>query len=149
MVALLVSAVAALMLGGASTLWGFDLRIRNGLVLSAVDGRARVYVWDITMYRIDYKPGLDVTWNESPPLVEWWPYMHVGTEPAGYALPGRYMYIFAMPLWMISLGFLGGWWGARRAGWHRRPWECRRCGYDLRGLPEPLCPECGRRTKVQ
>jgi hypothetical protein len=23
------------------------------------------------------------------------------------------------------------------------PGTCRRCGYDLRGLPEPRCPECG------
>lgn len=26
----------------------------------------------------------------------------------------------------------------------RRQGRCRGCGYDLRGLPGPLCPECGR-----
>ena len=26
----------------------------------------------------------------------------------------------------------------------RRTMRCRRCGYDLRGLPEHRCPECGR-----
>jgi hypothetical protein len=25
----------------------------------------------------------------------------------------------------------------------RRAFTCRRCGYDLHGLPEPRCPECG------
>lgn len=25
----------------------------------------------------------------------------------------------------------------------RRAFTCRRCGYDLQGLPEPRCPECG------
>ena len=25
----------------------------------------------------------------------------------------------------------------------RRPGHCVKCGYDLRGLPEPRCPECG------
>lgn len=27
----------------------------------------------------------------------------------------------------------------------RDPSKCRRCGYDIRGLPEPRCPECGER----
>ena len=25
----------------------------------------------------------------------------------------------------------------------RRAFTCKRCGYDLHGLPEPRCPECG------
>jgi 4-amino-4-deoxy-L-arabinose transferase-like glycosyltransferase len=25
----------------------------------------------------------------------------------------------------------------------RRAFTCKRCGYDLQGLPEPRCPECG------
>lgn len=29
---------------------------------------------------------------------------------------------------------------ARKPGWEHR---CRHCGYDLRGLPSKICPECG------
>lgn len=28
--------------------------------------------------------------------------------------------------------------------WRFPPGHCQKCGYDLRGLPEPRCPECGR-----
>ncbi len=28
---------------------------------------------------------------------------------------------------------------------HPKPGHCRKCGYNLRGLPEPRCPECGTR----
>lgn len=32
--------------------------------------------------------------------------------------------------------------------WHRRrKGRCVKCGYELTGLPEPRCPECGTRIK--
>ncbi len=58
----------------------------------------------------------------------------------------------------LMFGILIAWWAILGAGigavhhtirrrraarWrHRRP-ECVACGYDLRGLTEPRCPECG------
>jgi predicted amidophosphoribosyltransferase len=32
---------------------------------------------------------------------------------------------------------------------HPRRGHCPRCGYLLRGLPEPRCPECGRPFTAQ
>ena len=50
----------------------------------------------------------------------------------------------SIPIWMpfalVALPTTLLWWLDRR----RYPrGHCQRCGYDLRGLPEPRCPECG------
>lgn len=34
----------------------------------------------------------------------------------------------------------------RRYGLDPRETRCRRCGYILRGISEPRCPECGERS---
>lgn len=59
----------------------------------------------------------------------------------------------------LHLGILFGWWATlgagvgvvhyairrRRAAWRcRRRTKCASCGYELRGLSEPRCPECGK-----
>lgn len=50
-----------------------------------------------------------------------------------------------IPLWMIWLpASIAFGWRARVAGRPRTPMTCRRCGYDLRGVPPARsCPECG------
>ncbi len=40
--------------------------------------------------------------------------------------------------WWVTVKF-SAWRYART----HRPGVCTKCGYDLRGLPEPRCPECG------
>ena len=37
--------------------------------------------------------------------------------------------------------------GPLRRRRRRRRGLCLKCGYDLRGLPEPRCPECGTPTQ--
>jgi|GEM_PF-6985144 len=40
---------------------------------------------------------------------------------------------------VFSLGWLPAWVRTCR----RQPWQCPRCGYDLRGIASATCPECG------
>lgn len=40
---------------------------------------------------------------------------------------------------VLSLGWLPAWLRSFR----KQPWQCRRCGYDLRGIAANTCPECG------
>jgi hypothetical protein len=49
---------------------------------------------------------------------------------------------------MVPIAALLALWPAARLMWRwwhptRKAWECRACGYDLRGSGAPACPECG------
>lgn len=61
-------------------------------------------------------------------------------------LPRRYP-VISVPLWMVALTFAMLY--CRRfipLSRRRKRMKlglCLKCGYDLRGLPEPRCPECG------
>lgn len=67
------------------------------------------------------------------------------TDPAGrWTWSGTYL---VFPLWLPTLLF--GLWPAIALSLHikRRYFTegiCRSCGYDLRGSPSGVCPECGR-----
>lgn len=51
----------------------------------------------------------------------------------------------ALAAWIVMTAFLCGIVFLRRRYWpFVPPGHCAKCGYDLRGLPEPRCPECGR-----
>ncbi len=56
----------------------------------------------------------------------------------------RWVGTLAAPLLLIGAGVLG--WLAYRANQKlgRARGQCRECGYDLRGLTEHRCPECGK-----
>ncbi len=64
---------------------------------------------------------------------QWWWYRH--SSPFGWYI--------VVPLWMPSLllGLLAAWlWCKRKSA---GPNQCESCGYDLTGVPSPVCPECG------
>ena len=44
---------------------------------------------------------------------------------------------------IMAAVFVYAWLRSRRPG--DRETRCRRCGYILRGITEPRCPECGER----
>lgn len=60
--------------------------------------------------------------------VLWWGVLHSATA------------FVAIAMLTVSLGGVPRWVRALR----RRPWQCRGCGYDLRGNDAVKCPECGR-----
>ena len=69
------------------------------------------------------KPTIDVTYRVRIPL--WMPVMLFGAWPA--------------------VAFLRGPLRRRR---RRKRGECVHCGYNLTGLPEPRCPECGKGSEL-
>ncbi|MEM1354368.1 MAG: hypothetical protein AAGH88_05740 [Planctomycetota bacterium] len=48
-------------------------------------------------------------------------------------------FFFLLPLFLLTFVFLDR--GPRR----RKIYECRKCGYDLRGNTTEFCPECGKK----
>jgi hypothetical protein len=57
--------------------------------------------------------------------------------------------IVRFPLWLLVIVFgaypcLALWRGPLRRRRRRKRNQCLHCGYNLTGLPEPRCPECGK-----
>jgi hypothetical protein len=56
-------------------------------------------------------------------------------DPLGFTVTAGILAIYAAILYRVTKRYL-----QHRA---RQPGQCVECGYDLRGLSEPRCPECG------
>ena len=103
---------------------------------------------------------LSVCWGEPPG----WPYKiaygigfhwEADLDEAPLVLPesltiDKYRCV-SVPLWPLLLvaAYLAVREVRRVRSERRRIGHCRQCGYDLRGLPEPRCPECGARFDVE
>ncbi|MDY7110599.1 MAG: hypothetical protein SYC29_18355 [Planctomycetota bacterium] len=88
------------------------------------------------------EPGIDCrVWSgldyDTLPEIRWRPYAGSGAAGPQRATGAT------LPLWLLwaPLSALLVYCLVRRTG----PGMCRRCGYPTRGLPSPVCPECGRR----
>ncbi|MEZ6235449.1 MAG: hypothetical protein R3B68_14780 [Phycisphaerales bacterium] len=83
-----------------------------------------------------------------------WDALILGDRNRTYALPAGYILNTVTIACAIGAPLVFPWRGA--AEWiregiralRRRPWQCQSCGYDLRGLPSGVCPECGTGTLV-
>jgi hypothetical protein len=85
----------------------------------------------------------------------WW-YRITPSTPATPGLPGipiprpptQGYSSLKLPLWMPAAPVLLILAVIAFIRWRIRPGHCRGCGYDLRGTPGPVCPECGRPALV-
>ena len=69
----------------------------------------------------------------------------LGTTVRFHVLGVRYCN-FPASILLVGFGLLAGilWWCDLRRYRRSRKGFCLKCGYNLTGLPEPRCPECGR-----
>jgi hypothetical protein len=89
--------------------------------------------------------GLTIYRLEDRPRFEWRTFTLA--PRGGVTWSGR---TIAFPCWLAAM--IGGIWPAfATVRWlrrRRRPGRCRSCGYDLRGSPSGVCPECGMDSLV-
>jgi hypothetical protein len=117
--------------------WGKVTLVRGRLEVQA--GRplpVSRYRSEFTVNRIRFDPMVDYHVYRAAPATP--------TEPAR----GAWWFV-RFPLWIpvlaLSVPTLVYWFMLVRS---RPAWQCRGCGYDLRGVKGEACPECGRGAVV-
>lgn len=123
---------AALLL--ASTLRTLQLVPYVGLRIAAEQGLLKVHAFDPLVWPTRYQRGLTL-WPRDAPM-QWTPSIQ-SESAAGLNVKVE------LPLWLLAGLSAGAWRLAVARGWRLHDWQCKGCGYDVRGLAA-LCPECGR-----
>lgn len=92
------------------------------------------------------EPGADYRrWSgvdyDTPPKIRWRPYVGSGAvgpqQGTGATLPLWLLWAPLGAMFIVSI--------IRRPD----PGSCPRCGYPTRGLPSPICPECGQTIEAR
>lgn len=133
---LLAAAVVFAGLFGVSIVRQLHVTPYTGLYVSAERGMLRVNAFDPYVWGIRYRKGFSTDAGDG--TVAWKPLIFKSED-------GSFSNVNVdVPLWALSLLAGAGWLLARRAGWMYFSWQCRGCGYDVRGIAAGVCPECGR-----
>ena len=114
--------------------WIVHWNARPGLIFSLTHGTIRMFAWDTRYFAINYAPGVAI--EDEPYALQPGFTIDAGRTRAGQT-------VVAVPLWPLALAT----WLAAGLAWRsarrRRPWECRKCGYNLTGNTSGVCSECG------
>ena len=104
--------------------------------------------------------GVVVAWREWEGRTYWKPFFVVDSETGGvsyYYLPPRAAlsktFTMFVPMWMptlfFTLIFLSAYIPLRHRRKRKKLGLCLKCGYNLKGLTEMRCPECGEAFEKQ
>lgn len=127
--------VVIVALGVVSVVWRIELRAwRQGLLVSC--GHVAVT-----------RPGArhDLSWGPPHCVIVRHPQPHLSLRPVWFRVVGYFGTTYYLALWVLLVPCAGisvaAWWGGRIHG--GKVDSCVTCGYNLTGLDEPRCPECG------
>jgi hypothetical protein len=124
---------------------------KSAEVLVRTGGGKLGVVWKRYEEAVSYQTCVQSGWSWNLPLIRCerlWDTLLSGTPSASWAWPGEVLSVL-VSVWLpvIALAtypvivFIRGPLRRRR---RRRRGLCRNCGYNLRGLTEARCPECGK-----
>ncbi|MEZ6235450.1 MAG: hypothetical protein R3B68_14785 [Phycisphaerales bacterium] len=85
------------------------------------------------------EPGLATLANE----------VAVGNVVEANPLPLGYLQNTVTALALLAAPIVFPWRPLARVARRRPAWQCQACGYDLRGIPAGVCPECGTASTVE
>ena len=115
--------------------WGFGVSQGTVFVQRDVTPRPPSLKWVIRPGRYGERTRLLRALGVSEPPIVWLPsYTHSPHVLVRVELP------LWMPLLLLTAPTAYLWYLDHRP----KPWQCRKCRYDLRGLKAGICPECGR-----
>jgi hypothetical protein len=119
----------------SNLLWRYRLNYTHNAAVRAYDGCLAIQFGDGSR---PMPLGLYYE-HEGRPHIKW----DAKLYPPGNGAWGLQVSL-AFPIALFGLPAAGLWWLEKRDRRRALIGHCTKCGYDLKGLPAPHCPECGR-----